>query len=59
MSYATSQGIGVVPRSMNPKHIEQNFNCFKLKLTQDEIKELDKLEKKNHKPPTTSCVVKK
>ncbi|KAH7711618.1 oxidoreductasealdo/keto reductase family protein [Aphelenchoides avenae] len=58
LSYATSQGIGVIPRSVNAKRVEQNFNCFKLKLTPDEIKELESYDKEHYKPPNADWIVK-
>ena len=35
----------VFPKSSNPKHIKENSEIFDFKLTDDEMKEIDKMEK--------------
>ena len=39
------KGIIVFPKSSNPKHIKENSEIFDFKLTEDEMKEIDKLGK--------------
>lgn len=40
------KGIIVFPKSSNPKHIKENSEIFDFELTDDEIKEIDKMGKK-------------
>uniref|UniRef100_A0A914ICZ4 NADP-dependent oxidoreductase domain-containing protein n=1 Tax=Globodera rostochiensis TaxID=31243 RepID=A0A914ICZ4_GLORO len=40
LSFATSQGVGVVPKSTNPQRIHANFECLQLKLSTDDIRKL-------------------
>ena len=35
----------IIPGSTNPKHIKENINLFDFKLTEDEMKEIDKINK--------------
>ena len=39
------KGIIVFPKSSNPKHIKENFEIFDFQLTDEEIKEIDKMGK--------------
>ena len=39
------KGYIIFPRSRNPVHIKENINIFDFELTDDEIKEIDKLDK--------------
>ncbi|KAL3114912.1 hypothetical protein niasHT_011348 [Heterodera trifolii] len=48
LSFATSQGIGVVPKSTNPQRIRANFDCFQLKLSVGDIQKLNSISERGH-----------
>lgn len=46
LRFLTQKGIAVIPRSTNPKHIQENFALFDFTLTSDEMAQLSALDKK-------------
>ncbi|CAG2109814.1 unnamed protein product [Medioppia subpectinata] len=46
LRFQTDRGLIVVPKSVNPDRIKSNIQIFDFKLTQDEIKELEGLDRK-------------
>lgn len=48
LAFATSQGVGIVPKSTNPERIAKNFNAFNVKLNQNEIDELNSINVDSH-----------
>ncbi len=44
LRYLIQRDIVVIPKSITPKRIEENFNVFDFSLTADEMKILDNLE---------------
>lgn len=46
LRFLTQKGIAVIPRSTNPKHIQENFALFDFSLTSDEMAQLSALDKK-------------
>ncbi|KAH7721962.1 oxidoreductase [Aphelenchoides avenae] len=40
LSFATSQRIGVIPKSSDPVRIRENYSCLKLRLTDEDIQRL-------------------
>jgi len=44
LSYALTQGAGVIPKSTSEEHIRENYQCV-FKLSHEDIAELDKLAK--------------
>ncbi|KAF7639705.1 Aldo_ket_red domain-containing protein [Meloidogyne graminicola] len=53
LSFAVSQGIGVVPKSSNPEWICSNFDCLDVKLTNEDLEELNNIPiSKNYIRPT-------
>lgn len=45
LRFLTQQKVMTIPRSINPEHIKQNFDIFDFKLTNDEIKEIESLDR--------------
>ncbi|KAI1725182.1 aldo/keto reductase family domain-containing protein [Ditylenchus destructor] len=58
LSFATSQNVGVVPKSENPDRIRDNLKCLELHLTAEEIQELNSIEKDQHYIRCTGWLVK-
>jgi diketogulonate reductase-like aldo/keto reductase len=58
LSFATSQGVGVVPKSENPERIKENLQCLNVKLTKEELDELNSIPKDVHYIRTTGWLVK-
>ncbi|KAI6234618.1 Aldo keto reductase domain containing protein [Aphelenchoides fujianensis] len=48
LSFATSQGIGIVPKSTTPARIASNFQVLELKLDDEELKRLNSIDKNGH-----------
>lgn len=57
LSFATSQDVGIVPKSTSPQRIRDNVDCLKLKLTQEELKKLNSIDKDQHYIRTTPWLV--
>ncbi|KAH7717027.1 oxidoreductasealdo/keto reductase family protein [Aphelenchoides avenae] len=57
LSFATSQNVGIVPKSTSPQRIRDNIDCLKLKLTQEELKKLHNIDKDQHYIRTTPWLV--
>ncbi|KAI1715736.1 aldo/keto reductase family domain-containing protein [Ditylenchus destructor] len=58
LSFATSQNVGVVPKSENPDRIRDNLKCLELHLTSEEIQELNSIDKDQHYIRCTGWLVK-
>jgi diketogulonate reductase-like aldo/keto reductase len=43
LSWAIQKGTVPLPRSSNPQHINENFDVFDFKLSEDDIKNIDGL----------------
>lgn len=48
LSWALSQGVGIVPKSSNPQRIKDNMKVTELRLNDDEIESLHKLNRDQH-----------
>ncbi|VDL70007.1 unnamed protein product [Nippostrongylus brasiliensis] len=48
LSWAFSQGVGIVPKSSTPHRIKDNMKVVDLKLDEDEIESLHKLDRNQH-----------
>jgi len=48
LSWAIQQNIGVIPKSVNPKHIHENYDALNFRLPQNEIEKLNRLNKNFH-----------
>ncbi|GAB3647306.1 aldo/keto reductase [Echinicola sediminis] len=44
LAWGMARGIAVIPKSVNPKRIKENYDSTKLNLSQEELGQLDKLE---------------
>ncbi|VDM91939.1 unnamed protein product [Onchocerca ochengi] len=44
LRHMTQRGICVIPKSINPDRILENFNIFDFKLTEEEMKQLDSVK---------------
>ncbi|VDK87576.1 unnamed protein product, partial [Onchocerca ochengi] len=44
LRHMTQRGIGVIPKSINPDRILENFNIFNFKLTEEEMKQLNSVK---------------
>lgn len=58
LSYATSQKIGIVPKSTNPDRIRENIKCLELVLPDEDLKRLNSIEKDQHYIRCTPWLVK-
>ncbi|KAI1696386.1 aldo/keto reductase family domain-containing protein [Ditylenchus destructor] len=59
LSFATSQNIGVIPKSSNPERIVENFNCFNLNLSKEDLDLLNSIQVETHyRPLMTPWLVK-
>uniref|UniRef100_A0A915EDQ3 NADP-dependent oxidoreductase domain-containing protein n=1 Tax=Ditylenchus dipsaci TaxID=166011 RepID=A0A915EDQ3_9BILA len=58
LSFATCQGVGVVPKSVDPERIRTNFKCLDIKLSQEDIQKLNSIDKDQHYIRTTGWLVK-
>ena len=59
LRFLTQKGIAVIPRSTQPKHIQENFALFDFALTTEEVAQLAALDKKEPligKPETPELV---
>ncbi len=59
LRFLTQKGIAVIPRSMQPAHIKENFDLLNFTLTADEMTRLSSLDKKEPligKPETPELV---
>jgi diketogulonate reductase-like aldo/keto reductase len=45
LSWAIQQNVGVIPKSVNRKHIQENFQALKFKLSQADVEKLNRLNK--------------
>lgn len=45
ISWAIERGTSVIPKSVNPERIKQNFESFKIKLSEDDMNRISKLDK--------------
>ncbi|KAK6011412.1 oxidoreductase, aldo/keto reductase family protein, partial [Ostertagia ostertagi] len=45
LRYAVDRGIAIIPKSVKPKRVVENFSIFDFSLTNDEIKLLDRITK--------------
>ncbi|KAJ1352693.1 hypothetical protein KIN20_009095 [Parelaphostrongylus tenuis] len=48
LSWALSQGVGIIPKSATPERIVDNFKVTELKLSEEEIESLHKLNRDQH-----------
>ncbi|CAI5451267.1 unnamed protein product [Caenorhabditis angaria] len=48
LAWALCQGVGIVPKSVTPSRIAENFKVINIKLTSEEIESLRKLNKDQH-----------
>ncbi|PIO67736.1 oxidoreductase, aldo/keto reductase family protein [Teladorsagia circumcincta] len=48
LSFALSQGVGIVPKSTNPQRIKDNLEVTNFHLNEDEIESLHKLDRNQH-----------
>ncbi|KAL5007291.1 hypothetical protein ScPMuIL_016097 [Solemya velum] len=48
LRWAVQQGIGVIPKSSNPKHIAENFDIFSFELSDKQMDEINSLDKGTH-----------
>ncbi|VDN02793.1 unnamed protein product, partial [Onchocerca ochengi] len=46
LRHMTQRDICVIPKSINPDRILENFNIFDFKLTEEEMKQLDSVKKR-------------
>lgn len=58
LAYATSQGVGIVPKSENPERIKENFTCLQIQLSKEDIDRLNSVPKDQHYIRTTGWLVK-
>jgi len=58
LSYATSQSVGIVPKSTSPDRIRENFKVLELTLTEDDLKRLNSIDKDGHYIRCTGWLVK-
>merc|ERR1712161_52612 len=49
LKWVVQQGIPIIPKSTNPKHLKENFEMFDFELTQEEMQ---KLTAANYPPET-------
>jgi len=47
LKYQVQRGVIVIPKANNPKYIKENIDLFGFKLTDEDIKEIEKLNKVN------------
>jgi len=53
LSFATSQGVGVIPKSTNSERIRDNFKCLNITLSPEDIEKLNSIDKdKSYIRPT-------
>ncbi len=45
LSFATSQRVGIVPKSEHPERIKANLDCLNVKLTAEELAQLNSIDK--------------
>lgn len=48
LAFAYHQGVGVIPKSVNPERIAKNMQIVSIDLTTDEIEKLNRLNKDKH-----------
>jgi len=58
LSFATSQRVGIVPKSENPDRIRDNLECLRVPLSPEEVRELNSIEKDGNYIRTTGWLVK-
>jgi len=58
LAFATSQGVGVVPKSESPERIRDNFKCLDVHLSAEDVQKLNSIEKDHNYIRTTGWLVK-
>jgi diketogulonate reductase-like aldo/keto reductase len=58
LSFATSQGVGVVPKSVDPERIRNNFKCLDIQLSTEDVGKLNSIDKDHNYIRTTGWLVK-
>ena len=58
LSFATSQSIGIVPKSTSPDRIRANWAVLKLKLSDDDVRRLASIDVDQHYIRCTGFLVK-
>ncbi|CAD5227405.1 unnamed protein product [Bursaphelenchus xylophilus] len=58
LSFATSQNVGIVPKSTNPERIEANFKVINFKLSPEDIEQLNSINVDQHYIRCTGWLVK-
>jgi diketogulonate reductase-like aldo/keto reductase len=58
LAFATSQSVGIVPKSTSPERIRDNFRVLDLKLTEEDLKRLNSIDKDGHYIRCTGWLVK-
>jgi len=48
LSFATSQGVGIVPKSLSSERIRDNFHCLDVTLSREEIDKLNSIDVDQH-----------
>lgn len=48
LSFATSQRVGIVPKSTNPQRIADNFSVLELKLAPEDVQQLNSIDVDQH-----------
>ncbi|XP_059165923.1 glyoxal reductase-like [Physella acuta] len=48
LRWAVQQGIGVLPKSTNPKHIQENMDIFSFSLSEEQMNRLSSLDNQTH-----------
>uniref|UniRef100_A0A915CKN4 NADP-dependent oxidoreductase domain-containing protein n=1 Tax=Parascaris univalens TaxID=6257 RepID=A0A915CKN4_PARUN len=48
LAWAHGIGVGIVPKSANPSRVVENFKVVELKLSQEELAEIGKLDRNKH-----------
>ncbi|KAH7729448.1 oxidoreductase [Aphelenchoides avenae] len=58
LSFATTQKVGIVPKSTNPERIRENIKCLQLVLSDEDIARLNSIDKDQHYIRCTPWLVK-